>query len=406
MAELFKLGNQVKHYEWGSAEWLPRLLGMSNNEGRPWAELWMGSHPASPSRVSLDGKEISLGELIAGDPLYYLGEKGAAQYGALPFLFKLLAAEKPLSSQAHPNQAQAREGFARENAAGLAPDAPNRNYKDPNHKPEIICALTPFTGMCGFREPAEIRRLLAAFLAPQSQAAPLRESLAPLFSALETAAPGAALRNFLAALFGLSALAREELTRYILSRKDADTAEWKLMRRAAELYPHDPALIAPLYLNLFSLAPGEAVFLRAGILHAYIHGLGVELMANSDNVLRGGLTPKHVDVPELTRVLDFSPFKPAILKPAGASPARFRYPSDCEEFSLSVMRGAGGESFFAETGPAIGVVTDGELRIDGEHDGISLAKGESVFIPAGKPDKRPLALRGNYTFYAASLPES
>ncbi|MDR2434414.1 MAG: mannose-6-phosphate isomerase, class I [Treponema sp.] len=422
MAELFKLRNQVKHYEWGSSEWIPRLLGAPNNEGRPWAELWMGSHPAAPSRLILNGSETGLGELIAGNPAYYLGEKGA-QYGALPFLFKLLAAEKPLSIQAHPNKAQAREGFERENRMGLAPDAPDRNYKDPNHKPEIICALTPFIGMCGFRPPAEIRLLLEGFLSP----APLllREGFSPLLAAVNNDEVPSALRNFTTALFGLPAAVREELTRFILSgetegaeataaggaaARNVSAAQWELMRRFAELYPGDPALVSPLYLNLFSLEPGEAVFLHAGILHAYIHGLGIELMANSDNVLRGGLTPKYVDVPELLKILDFSPMKPEILRPPPENPCgaqnapavRFRYPAACEEFSLSVMRGAGGKTSFRETGPAICVVTRGEL-IAGEGEA-RFKQGESFFIPARGGDSKPPEFRGNFTLYAASLP--
>ena len=425
MSELFKLRNQIKRYEWGSPEWIPRLLGVSNN-GEPWAELWMGTHPAAPSRLILDESETGLGELIARNPAYYLGKKGAEQYGSLPFLFKLLAAEKPLSIQAHPNKAQAREGFDRENRAGLAVDAPDRNYKDPNHKPEIICALTPFTGMCGFRPPAEIRRLLEAFLSPAP--ASLREGFAPLLAAVNDDDVPAALRNFTETLFGLPAALREELTRFILSQQvpvgaeETDTgaaaackvsaAQRESMRRFAELYPGDPALVSPLYLNLFSLEPGEAVFLRAGILHAYIHGFGIELMASSDNVLRGGLTPKHVDVPELLKILDFSPLKPEILKPFPENPdgaqdapaVRFRYPAACcEEFSLSVMRGAGGKTPFYETGPAICIVTEGELAA-GEKGEIRFKQGEAFFIPAGGGDSKPPEFRGNFTLYTASLP--
>jgi mannose-6-phosphate isomerase len=430
MTELFRLRNQVKYYEWGSPEWIPRFLGVSNKEGRPWAELWMGSHPGAPSQVILSGREKSLGELITENPAYYLGKEGAEQYGALPFLFKLLAADKPLSIQAHPNPVQAREGFERENRAGLAIDAPNRNYKDANHKPEIICALTSFTGMCGFRSPAEIRRLLEDFLS--SAPVSLKEGFVPLLATLNTGSVSSALQNFLAALFGLSAALRKELAQFILSWRleaaeetdkaggtPASTAatarkasvEWQeYMRLFAELYPGDPALIAPLYLNLFSLEPGEAVFLRAGILHAYIHGFGIELMANSDNVLRGGLTSKHVDLPELMKVLDFSPLEPEILRPSpenvcdmrNASLGCFRYPSACEEFSLSVMRGAGKETVFCGTGPAICVITGGELMVTGKDGEMTFKQGESFFIPAGDT-KRP-SFRGNYTLYAASLP--
>jgi mannose-6-phosphate isomerase len=413
--ELFKLRNQIQYYEWGSPEWIPRLTGIANNEGRPCAEMWMGSHPASPSLAVLPGGVQDLGTLIAGNPRRYLGARTPAQYGALPFLFKLLAAEQPLSIQAHPDLERAAEGFERENRAGLAASAPGRNYRDPNHKPEIICALAPFTGMCGFREPDEIRRLLEAFVSPPgSPAAPavLRNGFVPLLAALDDADTSSALRNFFAALFSMSAAVRMELAPYMLSASAAVDGEltdtqWNLMRRFAGLYPNDPALIAPLYLNIFSLDPGEAVYLRTGILHAYIHGFGVELMANSDNVLRGGLTSKHVDSAELMKVLDFSPLRPEIirpdLRPAEEGPSRFTYQTPCNEFSLTVMRGGGqGAAAFIEEGPAICIVTAGEVEISGR-DGVTVLKqGESAFISPSSAAEQPLWFRGNYTLYAAA----
>jgi mannose-6-phosphate isomerase len=389
-------------------------------DGNPYAELWMGTHPGAPSRVILPHGEINLGDITA-DPL--------------PFLFKLLAVEKPLSIQAHPNLAQAREGFERENREGLAQDAPNRNYRDPNHKPEILCALTPCAGMCGFRTPEEIRRLLAVFSVAPS---PLREALTPLLRALEISDPAEALRGFFGELFALSPELRKTLTEFILSADDlyphrplsllkqtclssnsdpqrgsqhanlnqetqldavlspvAPLPEWQLMRQFARLYPCDPAIIAPLYLNVFHLEPGEAVFLKAGLLHAYIHGFAVELMANSDNVLRGGLTPKHIDIPELMKVLDFNPVKLQIMKPDPEF-CCFTYPAPCEEFSLTMIRGMGqsGPAVLDRNAPSICIVTKGEVSVGG----IMLKRGESAFIPSGK---EPLVLRGDFTIYAA-----
>jgi len=365
MANLYKLRNHIKHYAWGSASLIPKLLGIAG-DGKPWAELWMDTLPE--------------------------------HYGELPFLFKVLAADKPLSIQAHPNRAQARAGFERESKAGLSPNAPNRNYRDPNHKPEIICALTPFTGMCGFRSPDEITHAIARAIA--QHLSPLRESLSPLLRALETPDAATALRNFLDVLFSLSPAAREALTGFILATADggADAgSEWELMRALARQYPNDPAIIAPLYLNVFHLAPGEAVFIEAGVLHAYVHGLGVELMANSDNVLRGGLTAKHIDIPELMQVLDFTPTPPRIIKPAPNTPC-FTYPTSCAEFSLTVMRGT---ATLPRTAPAVCIVTEGEAFIG---DAI-LKQGEAAFIPpANDGDKSPLVLRGDYTLYAASIP--
>jgi mannose-6-phosphate isomerase len=366
----------------------------------------MGSHSGSPSQVCLPSGEISLKELIAGDPRRYLGEKTEKQYGDLPFLFKLLAAERPLSIQAHPNKAQAREGFERENMTGLAQDAPKRNYKDSNHKPEIVCALESggpdsFTGMYGFREPKETLGLLTVFLEPAYVPPPLRESFEPLLQALAGADAVFALKNFMGALFDLSPAARKSLTEYILSTTGAD-CEWELMRTFAQLYPGDPAVIAPLYLNVFRLEPGEAVFLQAGILHSYCRGFAVELMANSDNVLRGGLTTKHIDIPELMKVLDFNPAKPQIIKPDTGSPC-FTYPG-CEEFSLTVMHGTAAlpatlpEALHRST-PSICIVTEGEVSIGGA----TLKQGESAFIPPCC--YRPLSLQGRYTLYIASVPQ-
>ena len=413
MTEIFKLKNLVKKYEWGSPDDIPRFLGVEN-DGGPWAELWMGSHPGSPSLAVLPSGEVNLAELIKHDPKRYLGEKTARQYGELPFLFKLLAAEKPLSIQAHPNKAQAIEGFERENRAGIAPDAPDRCYRDSNHKPEIICALTPFTGMCGFRNPDEIQSLISNFFSQSHKNTKLKKDSKDLAFSSAISAPlrlcernnKERLRSFLENLFGLSHEVRNAITEYILSIGESEVrggvVEWEIMRNFARLYPGDPAVIAPLYLNIFRLEPGEAVFLDAGVLHSYIHGFGVELMANSDNVLRGGLTSKHVDIPELIKVLDFSSSYPHIIKSEVAFSA-FTYPTPCDEFSLTVLRGNGDTTVFAPNGPAICIVTEGEVSVPGN---MILKKGESVFISASDINDAvtggPLLLRGNFTLYAAS----
>ena len=414
MAEFYRLINKARHYDWGSPVDIPRLLGITP-DGAPWAELWMGGTSGFSSTLEA-AAGTTLEELIAGDPRRFLGENIARRYGALPFLLKLLAAEKPLSIQAHPNPEQAREGFERENRAGLPLDSPKRNYKDANHKPEIICAISPFTGLCGFRPAEEIRKRLDVFLepSPPSAAPPpvLREGFAPLTRALLNHEP---LRDFLAGLFGLSQQVREALTEYVLSvdkpPPDCATSHIgapplcdarQLMHDLARLYPGDPAVIAPLYLNVFRLEPGEAVFLEAGVLHAYIQGFGVELMANSDNVLRGGLTPKHVDVPELMKILDFKPFNPRVIAPNADF---FNYPAPCGEFSLARIRGNPGVAAawpLALEGPAICVVTEGELVISAANCKAVVKQGESLFIPPVKKGESPLSLSGNFTLYIAS----
>jgi len=409
MSEFYKLRNKVRHYDWGSSVDIPRLLGMTANGtpptgGAPWAELWIGSHSGFSSILE-SPDETTLEELIARDPRRFLGEEMALRYGKLPFLLKLLSAEKPLSIQAHPNQEQAREGFERENRAGLPLDSPERNYKDSNHKPEIICALSPFTGLCGFRGVDEIRDLLAAFLDPAPPV--LREGFVPLTRALSNrnpaigGTPAIALRDFLAGLFMLSQAVREALTEYILSlRKLPPGCELELMRELARLYPGDPAVIAPLYLNVFRLEPGEAVFLEAGVLHVYIHGFGVELMADSDNVLRGGLTPKHIDAPELMKILVFKPFKPRIITP---NSTLFSYPAPCDEFSLTRICGPADICLLSPGGPSICIVTEGELIISAKGRETVVKRGESLFIPPVKSGESPLSLKGSFTLFIASF---
>jgi mannose-6-phosphate isomerase len=420
MGSVFKLENKVKNYDWGSMEWIPRFLDVPNDTRMPWAELWMGVHPEGSSSVVLPGQAapeetIGLPELLSRAPERYLGPSAVREFGGLPFLYKLLAAGRPLSIQAHPDLNQAKAGWERENALGIPLNAFNRNYKDPNHKPEILCALTPFTAMAGFREPEALIRRLRAFGFP-----PLK----PLLTALEAgAADNGRLGNFLESLFALSPETRRTLTQYACSQKGAlqDASpefaeEWRYTAYFAELYPGDPGIIAPLYLNLMQLNPEEAIYIPAGILHAYVSGFGVELMANSDNVLRGGLTPKYVDLKELTGILQWTPFKPEILRPRELAPRLpggasapipgdadtdfVHYPVPCREFSLFKMTGKRGRTPFPESGPVILIVSDGQLHIAAEEgEELSLKRGESVFIAAR--NGTPLVFSGNYTLFAA-----
>ena len=419
MAKLFKLNNLFKNYEWGSAALIPWFLGKENliDNVTPWAEMWMGTHSGAPSTHA--HSSLSLGEIAGGE---------------LPFLFKLLAADKPLSIQAHPDKSQAEKGFLRENSASIALDAPWRSYKDPNHKPEILCALTPFTVMCGFRKPKEIFALLKEFVsAPQSsmpQAVALQAAIEPLLTALQSgggatetngaARAGGQLRAFFHALFNMTKTQRAGLGAFLADSMDADRTisgeQWKFMRTFAAQYPEDPAVLSPLYLNLFTLESGQAIFIPAGILHSYISGMALELMTNSDNVIRGGLTPKHIDIPELFNVLDFSPYMPQIFSPP-SSPSWFRYPVPFNDFSLFFMRSDGEKKDFPKDGPAICIVTDGELYVCGmDNDGIDNAerhfkKGESFFIPRGASDASGaidergalLTFEGKFSLYAAAI---
>jgi mannose-6-phosphate isomerase len=399
MQHLFRLRNVVKKYEWGSPDWIPGLTGEQNPSGEPWAELWLGAHPIAPSMAMTEDGETPLNALVALNPVSTLGAMTAEVFGGIPFLLKLLAAARPLSIQAHPNLEQAKEGWSRENAAGIPLDAYNRNYKDSNHKPEILCALTPFRAMCGFREVTEIARLLDVLAIDELSAA--RRSL-------DAADEEAALRGFLVELFALKSTDRLSLGRKVMRRTEvlkgdtgSDVGTWELVRSFSSLYPEDPAIISPLYLNVLDLQPGEAIYLPAGILHAYVKGFGVELMANSDNVLRGGLTPKHVDLVELTRTLRFEPFRPQLIHPARESTGLARYNTPTAEFSLATAAASDGPVPLAAGAPYIIVVTEGSCSlVEDGGERLLLAQGESAFIAAGAQGPR---LEGEFTVFVASV---
>ncbi len=388
MKTVLPLKNQVQHYPWGSKQAIPDLLGEENPEDLPWAELWMGAHPKAPSTAISDEGEIPLNVLVAGDPDFFLGPEVGHTFGArLPFLFKVLAAEEPLSIQAHPDLEQARRGFADEEKRGIPVNAPERNYRDENHKPELICALTPFTAMCGFRRPGEI----AAYLEPVKAAAPLT-------------AGGADCRTIFKRMMFLTGRQKKRIIDEVLfhacSRKDA-AARWVV--RLSEFYPDDIWVIAPYILNLIELAPGDALALRAGLLHSYLRGTGIELMANSDNVLRGGLTGKHVDRDELMNILDFSPTDPPLIH-AGEGPVS-RYSAGVAEFALSHYHADTRQLFHVPKtgGPEILLCTEGAWEIRAGDEFIGVPRGGSVFLAAAAG---AYTLQGAGSLFRAFVPLS
>ncbi|ALV35343.1 mannose-6-phosphate isomerase, class I [Streptomyces sp. CdTB01] len=364
-----RLDNTIRPYAWGSTTAIPALLGVEPS-GEPQAEMWMGAHPGAPSRTARG----TLVEVIDAAPETELGPEAVARFGPrLPFLLKVLAAGAPLSLQVHPDLAQAKEGYADEERRSIPVDAPHRNYKDANHKPELICALTEFDGLCGFRDPLRAADLLDGLGV---------DSLKPYVDLLHAHPEDAALREVLTAILTADP---EEMRHTVHETASACARLGGLYAPYAEIahhYPGDPGVIAAMLLNHVRLQPGEALFLGAGIPHAYLSGLGVEIMANSDNVLRCGLTPKHVDVPELLRVVRFEASDPGVLRPEASPDGEEVYETPIDEFRLSryVLPEGGTPHDLTRETPQILLCTAGSVRA-GEEE---LTPGTSVFVPAGE----------------------
>ncbi|RLB10768.1 MAG: mannose-6-phosphate isomerase, class I [Deltaproteobacteria bacterium] len=389
-----RLKNKIQEYEWGSKTAIPSILGLPSPSKKPMAELWMGAHPKAPSEVEVDGKWMRLDELISIEPKAILGKKVADKFGnQLPFLFKIIAAEKPLSIQAHPNKEQAINGFERENKLGIPLDAPERNYKDKNHKPEVLCAITRFEALKGFRSIEEIVSLF-------KKAVP--NSLKEEINLLEREG----LRSFFSAIMGLKAEKKEDAISELLnsSEKMKNDPVFSLVLRLNNYFPKDIGIFSPLILNMYVLEPGEAIFLPAGELHAYIKGVGIELMANSDNVLRGGLTHKHIDVEELLNILRFEPSRVQKLKPVSVGKMELIYPAPVEEFILHKIRLKEGEKFSSDEDRSIEImiVIEGNAEISSATAKyMELKRGDSVLIPSVMPK---YFLKGDATIYKATVP--
>jgi mannose-6-phosphate isomerase len=400
MRKISLMKNSIQEYEWGSKTAIPELLGRAGPAENPQAELWMGAQPKAPSQVYLGGLWRSLLEVIAENPEEVLGRETAHKFSnELPFLFKVLAAAKPLSIQAHPNQGQAREGFLRENQMGIPLGAVNRNYRDVNHKPEIICALTPFWALNGFRQVEEILRLLG-----EIQVQPLVETL----SFLRKHSGRKGLKRFFYQLMNTEKAKQakivEEVVAFAEKRTDKEPV-WTWIAKLNEAYPGDIGVLSPAFLNLVQLKPQQAMFLSAGELHSYLEGTGIELMANSDNVLRGGLTAKHIDVQELLRILNFTEIKLNILQPQSVASGEAVYPTGTAEFVLSIVEVSGGAPFIGARKRSVEIMicTRGEATITdlGDVETTDLNRGASIIVPAAVEHYR---IEGEATLYKAAVP--
>ena len=394
---MYLLENVLRHYAWGSRTAIAGLLGREPS-GNPEAELWVGAHPDSPSTTTLpDASRVGLDTLIAADPQHMVGSGSAARYGArLPYLLKVLAAGESLSLQVHPSLEQAAAGFAAENAAGIPVDSPGRNYRDANHKPEMILALTAFEALCGFRPLAEAAAVFDQ-LRDCSPGAPADALLAEIGSQLRRGTASAlqeAFTRLLAVDAGVVQSMHDAAARALGRTPDSSAMQVEL-RTVVELgsqHPGDPGVLLALLLNRVALQPGEVIYLPAGNIHAYLSGLGIEVMASSDNVLRGGLTPKHVDTAELLRTVVFEPLAPPSLRPETTALGQELYCPPFGEFQLQRIELAAGTALdstsadvpLVQNGPVVIVVLAGSLLLDSPAGDLRLDRGQSAFIPAGE----------------------
>ncbi|USD67386.1 mannose-6-phosphate isomerase, class I [Vibrio sp. SCSIO 43136] len=366
--------NVIQNYPWGSKTSLNSLFGLDNPKGEPQAELWMGAHPNGCSKVSYQGEQFSLAKFIQADPSGVLGEANQ-HFDGLPYLFKVLAAESALSIQVHPNKHQAESGFLREQQA-IKPNEAALNYNDPNHKPELVFALTEYHALNGFRAFDEILHFFNLIAI---------EELQPIVTQFEGDMSSNGLAAFFSALLKLTpdrrSNALSQLIDFAHTQPNHDV--FKLILELEKQYPGDIGLFAPLILNLVVLAPGEAMYLAAQTPHAYLRGTGLELMANSDNVLRAGLTNKHIDVDELVACTLFEekPTHSMLIEPI-IEKDQATYPVPANDFKFAVLSSPSSTQVTV-TSPEILIALDEELVISHASGKESrFGKGESVFIPA------------------------
>ena len=400
------ISNVPRDYAWGSTTAIADLLGTTPS-GAPEAELWLGAHPGSPSRIVGGESAPDLVALIAQNPDATLGSASVDRFGRrLPFLLKVLAAESPLSLQAHPTTEQAQAGFERENAAGLAADDPTRNYKDAFHKPELIVALSPtFDALCGFRPVDEARDIVKELTVLGRADSPDPTVFDPFWERLSSAEP---MRNAVEWLLrsgreggDVDALVERVVALAATAHPDDRFAvEFATVGMLAAAYPGDPGIVLSLLLNHVTLRAGEALYLPAGNIHAYLSGLGIELMAASDNVLRGGLTPKHIDVDELLDVLDFNPVVDPRLRPEHPADGVSVFRPDVPDFVLYEVEATDASAHVPLEGAAIALCTAGNVEIAGASASARLARGESVYIT---PDEAALSLSGAGTLFVATV---
>lgn len=365
------LDGVIRRYAWGSRTAIPELLGIEP-DGAPAAELWLGAHPDDPSHVP--EFDTTLHALLAADPQGLLGAASVARFGPrLPFLLKVLAVETAVSIQVHPSRENARAGFAAEDAAGIARGAPNRNYRDENHKPELLCALTPFEALCGFRPVRDTLRLFDDW------------AVAELLPVRALLAEPDGLRSAFTALLSIEEPARLVAAVTARAANVPTDDEWadigRAVQQTAREFPGDVGVVLLLLLNHVRLQPGEAIYVDAGTVHCYLRGTGVEIMASSDNVLRCGLTPKHIDVAEVLKVATFSPLEQPRC-PSRDSGAGTRFLAPVADFALSMIEldPDNGSCAIADPGPNILLCTAGHVEVCALNATVRLGPGGAAAV--------------------------
>lgn len=382
------------HYPWGTFNTIHELLG-TEPDGRPVAEFWLGAHTLAPSSLA----DMALDRALALRP-EMLGSRSVDQYGAyLPFLMKVLSARHPLSLQVHPSRPEAEAGYAAEEAAGIPLTSPTRVYKDAWPKPEILVALEEFHTLCGFRDPALSIELFEAL-----EAGP---TLDRVIVPLRARGGEAGLQEVFLQLLAMKEQQVDVVDAVLaaaVGHRD-DPGELGVFARTAlqldDVFPRDPGILAALLMNRVELAPGQGLHTPAGVMHAHLRGTGIEVMASSDNVIRGGLTTKHIAVDELVRVVNFTWDAPRVIDPTEISPGVFSYSTPCPEFEVWRLELSGDREVTlpAPEGARIALVTRGDVTLTDHQRTLALTQGDSVFIPATNP---PITASGDAELFLAS----
>jgi mannose-6-phosphate isomerase len=370
-ANILKLKGKVQHYAWGGYDFLPSLLNIKNNDQKPFAEYWMGAHQSSSAEVEIVGKYEILNKLVTNDPNLYIGERINNKFAELPFLFKILDVNEMLSIQVHPTKEEAIKGFEAEEIAGIPLDDPQRNYKDRNHKPEVMVALSDFWLLHGFKQEEELTSVLKEV---------------PEFNVFYPDFIEQGYYGLYREVMEMPQEKVDEILRPLIQRNLAEAnpskeapAYWvKKLYKNEEANNFDRGIFSIYFFNILKLLPGEGIFQGAGVPHAYLEGQNVELMANSDNVLRGGLTTKHIDVKELLKHILFEPVKPSILRGNSADNIEWNYPCPVDDFGISAFQLNQGQQYASKSFSAeIFLVISGTININSIQ---TFCKGESFYV--------------------------